>query len=280
MATLAGSKRSGDIRISTNNGIIRLEETWHYLVLASYKTEPRIDVASAPGLPTVGVTTSSGGLTVCKSLSGSQRETNPLYWDFVGNFSSEVEENTQNPDQSDPTTWTPVYETRFERVQKPVMEDINGDAIANSAGKAFEEGVILSRYIPVWTLTQFEAASVDDETIIERNEKINSVEFRGRAAETLLLTVASSVLGFYYGQPRRLTTYELRYDAEKWTEKRQDVGPYYISGGNKEPYLDNSDNVIWGSLDGSGGQAASNGKPAVLEFDIYSQTDFNSFLRF
>jgi hypothetical protein len=120
------------------------------------------------------------------------------------------------------------------------------------------EGMTRTRFIPIWSFFQFEAPTVTDETIIGRNEVVNSGTFKGRAAKTLLCTIVKSTIGFYYGQKLRFTQYELRYNVRTWQLKRLDMA---------------SDGT---ALNGAG--AASAGAPAILTFDQFA-TDSFSFLR-
>jgi hypothetical protein len=282
MATLLGQARIGDISIrSSSGGFPVLEETWSFIVRADSVNEDRLDIQAATGM-TVGLTTVADGFAVCRGISGSFRPDNPLIWDFTAEFSSEVEENSGGGDpESDPEAWVPVYRTKFERIVEAASTDINDDAIANSAGQPFEVGVMIPRYIPIWEFYQFEPASVSDEVIIARNEVVNSGVFLGRAAKTLLCSVMSSEIGFYYGARRRLTQYQLKYNFKNWRHKRQDTGTVYLDGSDLLPYLDDGTppNVILGPLDGSGAKATAGDPPFVLEFDIYNAVDFSSFLR-
>lgn len=276
----SSTKRNGECSIRSSGGLAILDETYYYLVLAPAKDTPYVDVLLTPGLPSVNLSVSPSGYGICRSKSATRSTVNPKYWDVVCEFSSEVEEGQNNSDPtSDPSVWVPVYETKFERLQEVVTKDLAGTSIANSAGQPFENGLTISRFIPVWEFWQFEAATITDEDIIERNETINDATFRGRAAETLLLTVNSSVVGFYYGQRRRLTQYSLRYNSKKWTHKRLDVGTVYKSGTTHKSYLDADGQVILGGLNGSGGKVAVGDPPATREFDMYEQLDFSDFIR-
>lgn len=278
--TVIGEARPGQASIRSRNGQPILEETYNFLVKAESKTTSRISVLSTPGLPIVGQTVSAFGYSVCNGISATRRGNQPLYWDVSTTFSSEVDErqNNQNP-QSDPQTWVPIYETKFERLQEVATKDQNGDAIANSAGQPFENGIIRNRFIPVWEFWQFENASVSDETIIARNEVTNSDVFKGRAVGTLLCTVMSSVIGFYYGNRRRFTQYAIRYNSENWKHKRLDVGTVYLDTGTHKAYTDTEGNVILGGLNGSGAKVTVGNEPSVLEFDMYATANFASFLR-
>ena len=202
-------KREGQCAIRSANGMPILDETYSFIVVCTNKDEEYTSVLNATGLPYVGATTSPSGYGVCKTKSGTRRTDNPLYWDVVCQFSSEVEEKSseQNP-SVDPVTWVPIYETKFERLPEIVTKDQSGTSIANSAGQPFPTGLTIARFIPVWEFYQIEPP-ISDETLIDRNETINSATFKGRAAKSLLLTVMSSQVGFYYGARRRLTQYSL-----------------------------------------------------------------------
>ena len=275
----SSAKREGQCSLRSANGMPILDETYSYIVVATAKDEPYVNVITTAGLPLPGITISPSGFGLCKTSNATRRTDNPLYWDVTCQFSSEVEERSSQQDPStDPTEWVPIYETKFERLQEVVTKDLAGTAIANSAGQPFPVGLTVNRFIPVWEFFQIEPP-ISDETLIDRNETINSATFKGRAAKSLLLTVVSSQVGFYYGQRRRLTQYSLKYNSRLWTHKRLDVGTVYLSGGNQEPYLDNKGNVINGGLNGSGAKVTTGDPPAVRTFEQYTQVAFASFLR-
>jgi hypothetical protein len=279
--TLLGEQSEGRGGIRSSGGVPILDEVYNYLVEMADVTADRVDALAVLGVPQVGITQSAGGYGVCRSVEAVRRPEQRLLWDITAVFSSEVDErqNVQAVTGTPPIEWIPIYETKFERLQEVSTKDRDGDAIANSAGQPFENGLMRSRFIPIWEFFQFESAGVTDETIISRNETVNSAEFKGRAIGTLLITVLSSVVGFYYGQRLRLTRYALRYNKAKWTQKRHDVGTVYLQGGQYLPYTDSEDNIMLGGLNGSGGKVTPGSPPAVLEFDMYEETDFSSFLR-
>lgn len=281
---LRGETRPATISVRSNNGVPMLDETYHFLVEAETKYTSRLSVLQTTGLPIVGVTVSSFGLSVCRSKTATRRPEQPTLWDVTCEFSSEVAENqTQSssgdPINADPTTWVPIYETKFERLNEVVTRDYSDAAIANSAGQPFEVGLTIGRFIPVWEFFQIESATVTDETIIARNESVNDATFKGRAAKSLLLSVVSSTVGYYYGAKRRLTQYSLKYNPRLWTHKRLDVGTVFLDGGVLKPYTDNSGNVILGGLNGSGAKVSAGSPPAVRSFDMYPSISFSAFLR-
>lgn len=290
-------KRGGECSVSSSNGMPVLNETYHFIIESDSKYTSRIDILyGTPLFPKVNQTVSAYGLVVCVGVDANRREDNPFLWDASATFSSEVEEGQdgssggQDP-AADPVTWVPVYETKFERLQEVVTKDFAGTSVANSAGQPFQTGLTIGRFIPIWEFWQFEPATVTDEQLIARNETVNSGTFKGRAAKSLLLTILSSRVGYYYGQRRRLTHYSLKYNSRLWTHKRLDVGSLWKQNGSSnliDARVDNPTGQIIG-LDGTGEPAAgydgSTNKPgltitapAVLSFDIYDSISF-SFLR-
>jgi hypothetical protein len=268
--------------VRSQKGVPILEETYSYLVVATSKEEPYVQVLDTPGLPLVGLTVSPSGFGVCQTKNATRSTDNPLYWNVTCEFSSDVEERTggnQSNPYTSPTDWIPVYETKFERIQELVNIDLDNKPLVNSANLSFPDTLTITRKIPMWEFFQFEPPSVTDETVINRSETTNSVPFRNRPEETLLLTVLSSTVGFYYGRRLRLTQYSIRYNKKTWKHKRQDVGTQYLDAGKWKPFLDDAENPMLGNLNGAGGKLAPNLKPVMLDFRIYDKLDFNSFLR-
>lgn len=275
--------REGSGRIRSKGGFPVYEESYTYTVLADNRSQTRLEILQTAGLPRVLLTMGPDGASLCRGLDAKRRKENPLIWDVSADFSSEIEEGSDSQSGSgmpgtDPVAWIPVYETKFERLQEVVTKDESGDSIANSAGQAFETGLTVTRHIPVWEFYQFEPATVTDEQIIERNETVNASTFRGRAAKTLLCVVLSSVLGYFYGQRRRLTQYQLKYNVRDWTHKRLDVGTQYKDGASLKTFLDADGQPMLGSLDGSGAKQTAGTAPAVVSFDQFPTNSF-SFIR-
>lgn len=284
--TLRGQTSEGKSSIRSSGGVPVLEEDYHFLVEADSLTTARLEVLNTTGLPVVNVSTSASGFCICRTLDATRRTEQRKLWDVTATFSSEVVEGQTTSGSSgggtsvssDPTEWVPIYETKFERLQEIVNEDRTGARIANSAGQPFETGITRTRFIPIWECYLFESEATTDEDVIDRNEVVNINTFKGKQPHTLLCTVLSSVVGFYYGSRRRLTRYCLRYNDLTWKHKRLDVGTVYLEGGVHKPYLDDNGNVIVGALNGSGAKQTPGTAPAVREFAMYSEVSF-SFLR-
>lgn len=275
-------KREGKCSVRSSKGIPILDETYSAIVVCTSKNEEYTTVLQADGLPRVNLTLSPSGYSVCRSVNGVRREANPRYWDFTCEFSSEVEEGSAGESSSDPTsdpvTWKPVYETKFERLQEVVTSDKDGTVIANSAGQPFPVGLTTFRSIPVWEFFQIEPP-ISDQEVVSRNERVNSATFKTLPAKSLLIVVMSSQVGFYYGARRRLTQYAIKYNKRLWTHKRLDVGTVYLDSGAHKPYLDDSGKVINGGLNGSGAKVSVGSPPATLSFDQYASINFTDFLR-
>jgi hypothetical protein len=278
--TVLGEARPGSVRLRSSGGMPILEEDYHFTVRSDNKLNSRLNIITTAGLPVVGSTVSAFGYTVCKSKSATRDPKSPLIWDVVCTFSSEVDEKQNNQDpRTDPETWIPLYETKFERIQENVTTDLAGVAIANSAGQPFENGMTVTRKLTVWEFFQIEAATITDEQIADRSEVVNNATFKGRPAWTLKLDVLSSVVGFYYGARRRLTQYQIVINKKNWKQKRLDVGTVYLDGGSHKPYLDNEGNVILGGLNGSGAKVSAGSPPTVREFENMEAINFSAFLR-
>lgn len=309
MPTLVGEKREGSGRIRTRAGVPVFEESYAYLVKADTKFQTREEILLTAGLPIIGTSTSAGGFAVCQGLIATRRVESVLYWDVVAEFSSDVEENAGgssgvggNIGSNPPESWIPIYETKFERYQQVVTHDESGEPFVNSVGQPFDQGLTVTRHIPIWEFFQFEPASISDETIIERSEKVNSTVFKGRNEKTLLCVVLSSVIGRYYGQLRRLTLYQLKYKKDDWRLRILDQGTQHyrngatgtvqyqrkilLSGGYTADNLDvvlgplNGIGQPVGGFDGATDFAVMDGEPAeFLYFDQYATIDFSTFLR-
>jgi hypothetical protein len=277
MPTVLGLRREGSGTLATRGGRPVYEDTINYIVQADYQGQPRYEITTTAGLPVPGIT--KVGIAFCKSVKAVSRREQGLIYDVACEFSSEVEEGQgdtgDNQNGPQPEAWVPIYETKSISIQEPATEDKDGTAYANSMGDPFETGLLLTRILPVWDFYQFEAATISDETILERKNTINASTFKGRAAKTLLLDVESTI-GRYYGRKLRLNHYTLTENKKTWTAKRLDIGLRYDDGTVKAftqdgvPYL--------GALDGTGDKQPDGTAPAILEFDEFETSTF-SFLR-
>lgn len=282
MPTIDGTSRKSNFRLTKGKGGLELEFDDIYRIKADTKDQDRVDVLNTAGLPEVGVTTN--GPAVCASINAERWEANPLYWDVVANFSSNVDEDSsgagsQGQNWGDPTAWVPIAKLAFETYQEVRLVDAAGAAIVNSAGQPFETGIAQRRTLVRYDFDQFEPATTSIDTISERNETVNDAIFKGKAVKTLLLSVREATLGFFYGYSVWRVGYSLTYKKDNWRRKRLDIGNSYLSGGVLLPYKDSEGNRIVGPLDGAGAKQTAGTAPAILTFDEFSTSTFADFLR-
>lgn len=269
------------INLRKNGKRLLAEEQWEYLVETDDVLTTRREVLIAAGLPIVGQTLSTGGITVASAKRAERTEVNRLWWKVTVDFSSEVEEDTNGSNESqsdDPTNWFPLAEASFETYQFYGLVDVNGVPFRNSAGAPFSSSLPLTRRLVKYEFEQFEAATTTLDEISDRNETVNSATFVGKPAKTLLLHVKKATIGYYYGYRVWRVEYAMVYNKDTWKHKVLDVGPYYLSGGNKVPFKTPPplETAYMGFLTPTGGASATS---TTKEFDRYESQNFASFLR-
>jgi hypothetical protein len=278
---ILGETREGTGAIRKQGKRLVFEETYTFIVKAQSKTTSRLSILATPGIPRVGYTLSAGGFAICQNVDAARDPINPEIWRVSASFSSDVQEDTSGANESqsgDPTAWTPIAELSFETYTEPVKIDANGDPITNSAKQVIQGTLNATRTIVRYDFEQFEQASLDIDDIADRNEKVNSAVYDGRAAKSLKLTVRSATLGYYYGYKVWRIAYSMAYKPDLWTAKILDIGNTYLSGGVLVEFVDAQNNRIIGNLNGAGGRAADGNPPAVIQKDVFQATNFN-FLR-
>ena len=278
--TLIGQKRTGGASVRKNGKRLVYEENYEYLVRTDSVTTTRYAVLASSATPKVNVTVGGGGFTVCTGVDCDRDDDNPTLWHVKATFSSDIQEDTSGANENesgDPTVWTPIAELGFETFTEVSFVDANDAPFDNSAGIPFASGIPLVRTLTRYDFEQFEPITTTVDTIADRNEKVNSGTFKGRAAKTLRLQVRSAAIGYYYGYRVWRVSYSLVYKPDTWVFKVLDVGNTYLDGAQLLPYLDDATpgNRIFGPLNGSGAKATT---ASVLSFDKYDDISF-SFLR-
>lgn len=273
--------REGRVSITRSNGRNTVRNIFYYDVLADDATQSRDQIVQAPGLPRVGLSTDAiyGG---CVGLQATRDPLKSTLWHIEVEWSTEAEEGNQQ--QGDPLTWIPEAEIQFEVFDEVVRKDKSGTPklFVNSAKSAFETGLTIPKTILRRDFFQFEPISTTIDTIEDRNNKVNTSTYLGRAAKTLLLQVRGAKIGRYYGLRCWLVDYSMKYKADTWTLKMLDVGYSYLDGSNnRKPYMDDDNmTIVLGGLNGSGAKVATqNTDPSELSFERYETTDFSTFIR-
>lgn len=291
---ILGQKREGSAKLSQDgkNGL-SFSSSVTFLVVASDRTVTREEVLLlTPGLPTVGLLYGPLAAT-CVSKDCKRRTDHALYWDVTCEFETAREEQKQDPDNQsdDPTTWIPVFKVdSFISKPKVITTDKTPAAagnvnfgttgpypIRNSARQPFEEPLTTNRLLAQFSFTQFENDQQTLEEIMDRNDKVNSLGYRGFGQRTLLLNVTGAELGYYGGYHAWRCTYQVTYDPETHDVKMLDVGSCYLDGADQKPYLDKLNQYrIIGNLNGLGAKATD---AQILTFRIHDQISFSSFIR-
>lgn len=291
---ILGQKREGSAKLSQDgkNGL-SFSSSVTFLVVASDKTVTREEILLlTPGLPVVGLLYGPLAAT-CVSKDCTRRTDYALYWDVKCEFETARQEQRQDPNNmsDDPTTWIPIFKVDS-FISKPriittdktpaAAGNVNFGApgpyrITNSAKQPFEEPLTTNRLLAQFSFTQFESDSQSLNSIMDRNDKVNSSSFAGFGARTLLLNVTGAELGYYGGYSAWRCTYQVTYDAETHDVKLLDVGSCYLDAGNQLPYRDALNQyLIVGNLNGSGAKATN---AATLTFRIHEEINFSNFIR-
>lgn len=285
--------REGTAAIKKGKGTsLTFTSSWNFLVLADSPTTSREEVLlGTPGLPVVGL---NYGLinAICTGISAKREPKNALYWHVTTEFDTGREDQRQNPsdpDNPDPTTWIPVFvidsfetKQRILTVDKSPASASGPKTCTNSANQPFGEPLTETVTLCSYTFTQFEDPMQDINTILDRNDTVNSLQFANRDARTLKLNVTSAELGYYGSFNAWRIGYKVTYDRDTWDVKMLDVGPNQLdaAGTGLVPCKDKENMFrVIGNLDGNGRQQSPNLDPYVITFRTYTEIDFNTFIR-
>jgi hypothetical protein len=180
-----------------------------------------------------------------------------------------------------PLQWPPKITGGTTKFERPCDQDVNGDAILNSAGDYFDPPLSIddSR---IAIKIQVSVARFDPSIIDTYKDAISADTFFGRDPGTWKVAGISFDLeynmdcgtpdGFYY-----VVTWEFEYRSEGWETQILDQGL---------KILDGSDNLVVATdangkdltspvlLDGDGGKLASGDDPVFLTFEVYNKVPF------
>jgi hypothetical protein len=260
-------------------------ETWNYRVKTDQVTSNRFDILyNTPGLPRAGLLYGQLNL-VCDEVSCEREEKHALYWNVTARFQTGSEEQKQNQEQNpDPATWIPVFRIdSFTTKEKILSKDRSNPAKypVNSAKTPFDTPLTQTSSLCQFSFVQFEDAGLKLKDFLDRNDTVNQSSFDAIgqvfAARTLLLEVQEAELGSYAGYSAWRVKYKVTYDPDTHDEVRADIGPFYLDGGNRKRYMDDTNTFpMVGPLNGSGAKATD---PAELSFRVKKEINFSSFIR-
>jgi len=289
MATaIVGEMREGSASVKNGNAatLLVFSSQFHFLVVSDDINVTREDVIlNTSGLPFVGITY---GLinAVCTGIDAKRRKDNAYYWDVTCSFETGREyqkRSTTDPESNDPTTWIPVFVIdSFETKQRIRTTDKSPtpQRCVNSANQPFTDPLVELVTMCSYTFTQFEDPSQDINTIMDRNDTVNKLLFRGRAARTLKLNVTSAELGYYLGVAAWRVGYRVTYDRDTWDERILNVGPNQLVSGKLRPCMDGENQFrIVARLNPDGTQGQADLPPYEIVFRMKTEIDFNTFIR-
>lgn len=166
------------------------------------------------------------------------------------------------------------------KFEKAIDQDINGDAILNSAGDYFDPPVTVddSR---ITLRIQRNEARYDPAIAAQFKDAINSDTFYGQQPGTWKSALPTADLqfnvdsgtadGFYYE-----VTYEFEFRPEGWKREILDQGLKVITGGVQVPASEGGKDVTSPILlDGTGVALAVDADPVFLSFDVYNEIAFS-----
>lgn len=283
---IVGEKREGTAGVRKQGANkISFVSQWHFLIETDDVSVSREEVLfGTPGAPVVGLVYGAVNAT-CTAKNVTRRAVGSRYWDMVCDFDTAAEDQKKDPsnESDDPRTWIPIFIIDgFEQKLRVLTVDKSSTpkTCTNSANQPFAEPVTESVTICSYSFTQFEDPSQDINTIMDRNDCVNSVVFKGRPIRTLKLNTTSAELGYFGNVPAWRIGYRVSYDRDTWDDKRLDVGPMQLDGTGLKPCMDSTNTFrIVGNLNGSGIQQSQTIAPYVITFKPHTAIDFNTLIR-
>jgi hypothetical protein len=283
MATfLRGQKRGTSGKLaSTEKGFV-YTQSLEYIVISDVKDESVYNVLSTSGLPRIGFSTSTFAGAVCRDLTPKQDTKSPYVWYVTADYTTEpLNQDTDgdDPENPDPTAWTPIYKGTIETFPEVMFEDFSTvpKKYVNSAGKKFPEPLVRNRPVIVYSFQQFIPGSVADAAIGEYNDTINLTTFRGFGADTLKCTIADFERGYFYGFYCTLLSVKVAYKRNKWLDKPLDMGYEYRPTAGAETVASAGGKLV--SLASNGTLRSDASDPLALEFVPHKRVEFSTFLR-
>jgi hypothetical protein len=176
----------------------------------------------------------------------------------------------------DPLNKPADVELDHDHFDRPVIRDVDGNLICNSAGDPFNPPIRRDDSRPVLTVVKNYPAPFDMNLADDFRDTINITPFFGRPPGTVkcraprAARLFHSVIGEYYR-----VTLQFDFNRDGWNARPLDEGFRYASGGQLVPAL--SGNALATEpvlLDGSGGLLAVGGDPMFHDYQIYEGRDF------
>jgi hypothetical protein len=177
-----------------------------------------------------------------------------------------------------PLNEPPEVSWSFAQFEREIDRDINGRAIANSAGDPFLNQLVRDDSRPILSVTRNEAF-FNAQLAYWYRDVVNSDPFFGaNPGQVKVSNISASrqfsdQIGFYWK-----VSYEFAFNAEGWRKKVLSMGLREKKNGKLQNILVNGTPITEPMLLGQNGeQLAQNGTPYALEFDVYNKAPFSVF---
>lgn len=223
---------------------------------------------------TSGAVTDFDGGSFCTSISLTCDAEDGMAW--TANAEYGPYDATNYP--QDVTQWVPRVAWSFAQFQRDLDQDINGNAIVNSAGVPFNPTIKADDSRPILQLVRNEPTF--DLTLAEDfRDTVNQNVWWGYNPRCVKVSNISSTrqfnqdIGFFWE-----TTYEFHINENTWDENVLDAGVMQLNGSGSDivPISKNGipvpDPV---PLNGSGAPLSVGGTPNYLTFQVYPTSDFS-----
>lgn len=182
-----------------------------------------------------------------------------------------------NQQPQNPIDWPLKITHGFAKFENVVEEDIDGNAILNSAEDYFDPPVTRDDSRPVMRIARNEK-TFDPAISYQFKDAVNKNSFFGadpgtvKCADIAADLVFNPDIGWFYS-----VSYDFEYNPDGWEKRILDQGMKYLdASGNKSPVTEAgkpaSSPVL---LDGDGGILPVGADPVFLTYKVYPEEDFD-----
>jgi hypothetical protein len=193
-----------------------------------------------------------------------------------------VQYGPYEPASDNPLAEPAQVEVDHDHFDRPVIRDVDGNLICNSAGDPYNPPIRKDDSRPVLTVVKNYPAPFDLALADDYRDTINSTPFFGVPPGRVKCRAPRASRQFHpvIGEFYRVT-FQFDFNRDGWNAKPLDEGFRYLSGAQLVAAFDGnslaSEPVL---LDGEGGRLAVGGDPVYHDFQIYEGRDFASAFGF
>lgn len=269
----------GDATLTLVNGGTKIVRTYSeaYRVETDSVNDGPYVVGSAAGLPLLGSPHFEDPYATCRKLSPKRENGNKFTWIVTAEFSTETPDPSEN--EENPVLKPIIRGKRSNKVDLPLVVDLNGDLVLNTAGNQPTTPVMVQRSYGIYTF-QKNYSSFNDTFADAIEDAVNSQSFLGKPAGTIRcndISASEKYEGqFHYWE----VTFEFEYNAQGWQPVMLNDGFSQLVSGSLERCLDGNGEPVTEPvpLDINGAQISAASLPGAAisrEWVGYEEYDFN-----